>query len=40
MPSSSHTAGGPTVTTSAGMVEGQNEDALRVFKGIPTRLRL
>jgi para-nitrobenzyl esterase len=35
MSSSSHIATGPTVTTSAGVVEGQNENALRVFKGIP-----
>ena len=35
MASSSHAAGGPIVTTSAGIVEGQNEWALRVFKGIP-----
>jgi para-nitrobenzyl esterase len=35
MPSSSHAADGPIVTTSAGIVEGQNEGALRTFKGIP-----
>lgn len=35
MPSSSHAAGGPIVTTSAGIVEGQNEGALHVFRGIP-----
>src|ERR1700761_5850259 len=35
MPSSSHATSGPTVTTSAGIVEGQNEGDLRVFKGIP-----
>ena len=35
MTSSSHPATGPTVTTSAGVVEGQNEGGLRVFKGIP-----
>src|SRR6202034_4943854 len=35
MTSSSPPATGPTVTTSAGVVEGQNEGDLRVFKGIP-----
>ena len=35
MTSSSHPATGPTVTTSAGVVEGQNEGGLRVFKGEP-----
>jgi para-nitrobenzyl esterase len=35
MPSSSHVAGGLIATTSNGMVEGQNEGALLVFKGIP-----
>ncbi|HXP10534.1 MAG TPA: carboxylesterase family protein, partial [Acidobacteriaceae bacterium] len=35
MPSSSPMTSAPVVNTSAGVLEGQNEGGLRVFKGIP-----
>ena len=35
MPSSSPMTSAPVVTTSAGVLEGQNEGGLRIFKGIP-----
>jgi len=35
MPSSSHVATAPIVTTSAGLVEGLSERDLRIFRGIP-----